>query len=116
MFLGKEVRILLKGQAKESYLELKKRNDKEAQSILNSFERIKNILKQNPQYGDPIAKELIPESLKKQGIKNLYRVELSNFWRMLYTLTNNEEIEIIAFVLDIIDHKDYDKKFGYRGK
>lgn len=24
------------------------------------------------------------------------------------------EIEIIAFVLDIIDHKDYNKKFGYK--
>lgn len=51
----------------------------------------------------------------KYGVTNLFRIELSNFWRMLYTLTNDEmEIEIIAFVLDIIDHKEYDKKFGYR--
>jgi len=35
---------------------------------------------------------------------------------MLYTLTNNEEVEIIAFVLDIISHPDYDKKFGYKGQ
>ena len=48
MFLGKEVRILLKDKAKESYLELKKRNDGEAKSILNSIERIKAILKDNP--------------------------------------------------------------------
>ncbi|MDP2908638.1 MAG: hypothetical protein Q8N77_02415 [Nanoarchaeota archaeon] len=48
MFFGKEVRILLKGQAKDNYLELKKRNDKESQSILNSIERIKEILKENP--------------------------------------------------------------------
>lgn len=33
---------------------------------------------------------------------------------MLYTLTKNGEIEIIAFVLDILNHPDYDKKFGYR--
>ncbi len=34
---------------------------------------------------------------------------------MLYTLANDEtEIEIIAFVLDLTAHKDYDKKFGYR--
>ena len=38
MYLGKEVRILLKGQAKDGYLELKKRSDKESQSILNSIE------------------------------------------------------------------------------
>jgi hypothetical protein len=42
-------------------------------------------------------------------------VELPGFWRMLYTLTNGErEVEIIAFVLDVIDHKAYDKKFGYK--
>jgi len=113
MFLGKEIKILLRGQAKESYLELKKRNDKEAQSILNSFERIKNVLKQNPQYGNPIIKELIPESLKKQGIKNLYRVELSNFWRMIYTLEGNQ-LEIFLFVLNIVDHPKYNKLFGYK--
>jgi hypothetical protein len=34
---------------------------------------------------------------------------------MLYTLTNNEnEIEIIAFVLDVMDHKKYNKRFGYK--
>lgn len=113
MFAGKEVRVFLKGQAKESFLELKKRNDKEAQSILNSIERIKVILQTNPQYGNPISRELIPNVFLKQGIKNLYRVELSNFWRMLYTLEGNK-VEIFLFVLSIIDHPSYNKLFGYK--
>lgn len=113
MITQKEIRIFLKGQAKESFIELKKRSDKEAKSILNSFERIKDVLKQNPQYGNPISKELIPEQLKKQGIKNLYRVELSNFWRMLYTLEGNE-IQIFLFILTITDHPTYNKLFGYK--
>lgn len=112
MYCGKEVRIFLKGQAKESYLELKKRNDKESKSILNSIERIKEILKENPQYGDPMPKRLIPKSLTKLGIQNLYRVELSNYWRMLYTIEGNK-IEIFLFVLNIFNHEDYNKLFGY---
>lgn len=115
MFSGKEVRILLKGQAKESYLELKKRNDKESKSILNSIDRIKEILKENPQFGDPIRKELIPRFMKKQGIQNLYRVELSNFWRMLYTIEGNR-VEIFLFVLNIMNHKNYNKLFGYKSR
>jgi hypothetical protein len=111
MYFGKEVRIFLKGQAKDSYLELKKRNDKESQSIINSIERIRGILKDNPQFGDPIAKNLIPKSL--MGIQNLYRVELSNYWRMIYTIEGNK-IEIFLFVLNIVDHKDYNRLFGYR--
>ena len=79
MYFGKEVRIFLRGQAKDGYLELKKRSDKESQSILNSIERIKEILKNNPQFGDPIAKKLIPKSLINLGIQNLYMVELSNY-------------------------------------
>lgn len=115
MFLGKEVRILLKGQAKESFLELKRRGDKESKTLLRSIQRIINILKENPQFGDPIKKELIPDSLKKQGIKNLYRVELSNFWRMLYTIRGGR-IEIFLFVLNIFDHPTYNKLFGYSKK
>tara|TARA_Y100000310_G_C20584706_1_gene764787 strand:- start:299 stop:640 length:342 start_codon:yes stop_codon:yes gene_type:complete len=113
MFAGKEVRILLKGQAKEAYLNLKQRNDKEAKTLLNSFNRVKEILKNNPMYGDPIRKGLIPLELKKIGIKNLYRVELSNYWRMLYTLEGNE-VDIFLFVLNIVDHKQYDKMFKYK--
>tara|TARA_Y100000310_G_scaffold104351_1_gene102701 strand:+ start:13402 stop:13743 length:342 start_codon:yes stop_codon:yes gene_type:complete len=113
LFFGKEVRVLLKGQAKESYLHLKKKTDKDARTLLNSFSRIKEILKDNPQYGDPIPKQLIPKSLQKIGVKNLYRVELSNYWRMLYTLEGSR-IEVFVFVLNIVDHKNYNRLFGYK--
>jgi mRNA-degrading endonuclease RelE of RelBE toxin-antitoxin system len=106
--------IMLKWKAKDAYLELKKRTDKEALAILSSFERVKNILKDNPQYGDPINKELIPKELKSMGIQNLYRVELSNYWRMLYTIEGNN-VEIFLFILSISDHNDYNKLFKYKG-
>ena len=113
MFKGKEVRVLLKGQGKKAFIELKKRSDRDSKILLNSFNRVKKILKDNPQYGDPIRKELIPEALKKIGIKNLYRVELSNYWRMLYTLEGTK-IEIFLFILNIVDHKEYNKLFKYK--
>lgn len=61
---------------------------------------------------------MIPsEYVERYGVTNLFRVELSNYWRMLYTLTEGETIlEIVAFILCITDHEDYDKKFGYRKK
>lgn len=115
MFFNKEVRVILKGQGKETYLELKKRTDKESKIILSSFDRIKKILKENPQYGDPIKKDLIPKRLKELGIQNLYRVELSNYWRALYTIQGTK-VEIFLFVLSIVDHKQYNKLFGYKNK
>ena len=115
MYLGKDVRIILKWKAKDVYLELKKRDDKESKSILNSFNRIKEILRDNPQYGDPIAKDLIPKEFIKGGIQNLYRVELSNYWRALYTIEGTK-VEIFLFVLSIVDHKEYNKLFKYKKK
>lgn len=49
------------------------------------------------------------------GVSNLFRVELTGYWRMLYSLEGNR-IEIIAFVLYLIDHPAYDKLFGYKRK
>lgn len=114
----KIVRVILSPEAEEAYNLLNKAaaESKIEKSILNSIEKKKELIKANPHYGEPIAKDKIPKEYKqKYGVTNLFWVELSNFWRMLYTLTNNEtEIEIIAFVLDIIDHKKYNKKFGYK--
>lgn len=114
----KTVRIVLSPEAEEVYVYLNKEAEKSKMemSILKAINAKKELMKANPHYGNPIAKNLIPkEYTKKYGITNLFRVELPGFWRMLYTLTNNEsELEIIAFVLNIMDHKEYNKKFGYR--
>jgi len=114
------VRVKLSPEAEEVYNHLNREapGSKTERMILKAVNQKVELMKSNPQYGDPIAKSLIPaEYRQKYGITNLFRVELPAFWRMLYTLTDGEsEIEIIAFVLDIIGHKQYDKKFGYRGK
>jgi len=75
----------------------------------------KELIKANLHYGEPIAKAKIPaEYIQKFGVNNLFWVSLPQDWRMLYTLTANGEVEIVAFVLDIMDHDKYNKKFGYR--
>ena len=114
----KKVRVIFSPEAEEVYNHLNQNaaNSKTEQSILNAVNKKIELIKLNIHYGNPISKGLIPEEYKaKYGVNNLFRVELPNFWRMLYTLTDGEtEIEIIAFVLDVIDHKEYNKKFGYK--
>jgi len=116
----KKVRVILSPEAEEVYKNLNKEapTSKTERMILNAINKKIELIKINHHYGDPIAKDRIPQEYKeKYGIKNLFRVELPNYWRMLYTLTDGEtEIEIIAFVLDFIDHPTYDKKFGYKKK
>jgi len=113
----KTVRIILSPVAEEVYKKLNSEaeSNKQSRMILKAVNNKIDLIKSNIHYGNPIAKNLIPTEYKiKYGTTNLFRVELPAFWRMLYTLTNNEEIEIIAFVLDIVSHPTYDEKFGYK--
>lgn len=116
----KKVRVILSPEAEEVYKHLNEEapESKTDQTILKAINKKVELIKANPHYGNPIAKKLIPQEYKdKYGVSNLFRIELPNFWRMLYTLTDGEtNIEIIAFVLDVVDHPTYDKKFGYKSK
>src|SRR3989344_2208358 len=116
----KPVKVILSPEAEQvyKYLANEAAKSKIEKSILNAINKKSELIKQNPHYGDPISHELIPkEYIQKYGITNLFRVELPSFWRMLYTLTNNDtKAEIIAFVLDIMDHPSYDKKIKYKRK
>ncbi|HOD90054.1 MAG TPA: hypothetical protein PKK56_03185 [archaeon] len=116
----KNIHVILSPEAEEIYKYLNEHasTSKIEQTILNTINKKIELIKTNFHYGEPIAKKLIPQEYKeKYDITNLFWVELPNFWRMLYTLTNDEtNIEIIAFILDIIDHDTYNKKFKYRKK
>lgn len=116
--MSKKTEIVLSPDAEEVYKYLVEKSDssKFERIILNAINKKKDLIKSNIHYGEPIAKKKFPdEYVEKYNITNLFWVELPHGWRMLYTLTNADtEVEIIAFVLDIFDHKKYDKKMDYK--
>ena len=122
-FKGKPVKVIMTGKAKEEYDELNKSVGDEIsqgitksdyQTLFNSIKQKIDFLKDNPEYGVHIEKRKIPkEYVREYDVNNLWKVNLSGAWRMIYTIRGTE-VEIIALVLDLIDHKKYDKKFGYR--
>lgn len=117
--MNKPVRVILLDNADKEYKRLNeivgqqlqegKENSEEIQ-LLKSIKQKVDFIKANPFYGDNIQKNLIPN---EYNVQNLWRVELSHFWRMLYTI-KGDQIEIICFILEIIDHDEYNKKFGYK--
>lgn len=113
-----DVKIILSENAKKTYDQLAEASEKykTEKMLFNSVRKKLDLISWNPHYGNPIAKNLIPdEYVEKYQVDKLFRVELSAFWRMLYTLSKNEkEIVIVAFVIDIINHNEYNKKFGYK--
>lgn len=124
-FKGKEIKVVLSEEAAEEYNELNRIVGEELQkgvassvnqSIFRSIERVKGRLKDNPFAGEQVQKDLIPHYyINKYDATNLWRIDLSDYWRLIYTIQSNE-VEIIDFVLNIVNHKKYNKIFGYKGK
>jgi len=50
--------------------------------------------------------------IKKYKISNLWKYDLTNGWRLIYTI-ESDEIRIISIILEWFDHKNYEKRFGY---
>ena len=123
MYKGKEVDVKLSEDEKKVYLELNRIVSEEKQkgtessfhqTLLRSINRIKELLKINPFAGDQVHNFQIPSKyVKKYEVENCWRIELADRWRLVYTVKGGD-IEIITFVLDIINHRDYDKIFGYK--
>ena len=61
-----------------------------------------------------VRKKLIPKTfIQRYRLNNLWIYNLRNGWRLLYTVATPSKIEIIAVVLDWMDHKDYERLFGF---
>ena len=123
MFRDKEVIVKLSEEADNVYQELNRIVGEEKlkgidssfhQTLLKSINRVRDLLKQNPFAGDQVLKRLIPlKYIQKFDVDNVWRIELADRWRLVYTITGNQ-VEIITFIMDIFDHKNYDKVFGYK--
>lgn len=78
------------------------------------MERATDDLKKNPEIGIKIPKKFWPkEYIMKYRIDNLWKYNLPNAWRLIYTIAK-DEIKILAIILEWFDHKIYEKRFGYK--
>ncbi len=71
-------------------------------------------LQQDAFFGIQIPKRLFPaEYVSKYGINNLWKYDLPNGWRLLYTITSENQVQIISAILEWFNHKDYERRFHY---
>jgi len=85
----------------------------EDERLYKEIEEALKAINQNAFFGRNVKKKLIPKELiKKYEIDNLWIYNLRKDWRLLYTITNNE-VEVLAIVLDWMNHKDYERLFKF---
>ncbi len=77
--------------------------------ITEALERIEA----NAFCGIQIPKKLIPkEYVKKHGLGNLWKYNLPNSWRLIYSIRGSEAI-VVSIILEWMTHKDYNRRFKY---
>lgn len=82
-------------------------------TLYKFLERATDDLKSNPFCGIQIPKHQIPKTyVQKYGIDNLWKYNLPDAWRLVYSVAGSE-IEIIAILLEWFPHKEYEKRFNY---
>jgi len=122
--MNKEVEIRFDAEAYKEYEKLQelvarkkvvKKKPTYAQLLSSINNAIKNI-KADHRYGDLIPRKYISKiTIEKYGTDKIFRVELVGYWRLLYTLIG-DEVKIIAFILEFMNHNKYNKVFRYRKK
>lgn len=95
---------------KESFKELKNSDKEFYEEIQNALNEISN----NVFCGRNVKKELIPKKyIQKYNISNLWIYNLRDGWRLLYFITTPDKIDVLAIILDWMNHKDYERLFKF---
>jgi hypothetical protein len=76
--------------------------------------RAKEDIMKNAFCGIQLSRDLMPKDwIQKYKIKNLWKYNLPNAWRLLYSITPVSKVEIISVFLEWMNHKNYERKFNY---
>ncbi len=85
----------------------------EDKKLYGWLERAFRDLENDAFCGVQIQKRLIPkEYIRKHEIDNLWKYNLPNAWRLIYSVAADKVI-VISIIIEWMDHKSYEKRFKY---
>ncbi len=104
--------VFVNEKLRKAYDELK--NSKtEDQRLYEWLNRAFDDISEDAHCGILIPRRLIPkEYIQKYDIDNLWKYDLPDAWRLLYSI-GKEKVIVISIILEWLDHKAYERRFGY---
>ena len=89
-----------------------KEGDYSDRQLFEAVHKAVQTIEQNAFSGIQLRKYLIPKEYQvKYAVKNLWKYNLPNGWRLLYSI-EQEDLVIISVILEWFDHKEYERKLG----
>ena len=109
----KEISVVFVDEKLSKNFERLKSGPTKDRQLYKFIDRATDDLKKSPTCGTKIPRDLWPKGyLKKYGINNLWKYDLPNAWRLIYTI-KEDKVTIISIVIEWFSHKDYERKFKY---
>jgi Txe/YoeB family toxin of Txe-Axe toxin-antitoxin module len=98
----------------DDVLEKEFNNLNEQDDLKKFLKRAIKDIQKNAFCGVRIPKRLIPkEYVQKYEINNLWKYDLPNAWRLVYSIVTPNKIEILAVIMEWFNHKNYERRFKY---
>ena len=87
--------------------------DNSEQELFRFINQAMDNIERNAFCGIQIPKKQIPkEYIKKYSVMNLWKYDLPNAWRLIYSIRGGKAI-VVSIILKWMNHKDYEKRFNY---
>ena len=104
--------VFIDQKLSHDYSKLKSGTDQDKQ-LYDFIDRATDDLKKDPTCGIKIPRDRWPKGyIKKYQITNLWKYDLPNSWRLIYTIAG-DKVEILAIILEWMSHKEYERRFNY---
>ena len=108
--------VVLSDNAQSTLESLEQSSSSRSASIAKRARQYRSVLFKDCLHGEVVRKSAIPASLRSEfGIENLYVEDLPDFWRMLYSIVKSGGKRVVV-VLEIVDHRSYDRWFPGRDR
>ncbi len=97
---------------REAYYKLEN-GDSSEKELFKFINQAMDNIERNSFCGIQIPKKQIPkEYLTKYNSTNLWKYDLPNAWRLIYTIRAGKPV-VISLILEWMNHKEYERKFNY---
>lgn len=111
--MSKEILVAFISKKVKSEFESLKEGKFEDEELYKFISRAMDDLKKDPACGTKVPRNLWPKLyIKKYSVTNLWKYDLPNAWRLVYTI-ETDEVRIVNIILEWFDHKGYEKRFNY---
>lgn len=111
--MNKQTNIIFENKKLEDEFELLKSGKFQDKQLYEFIGRAIKDIKSKPVCGVKIPKRLWPKVyIKMYNITNLWKYDLPDGWRLIYTIKENE-IMILNVILEWLNHKNYERRFRY---